>query len=93
MFCCRLPSEILNCALRTLINPCILQENTVRPLSALEDAEVEQRSVIADIARRGLPWDAAAQDEKRLHAQAARLANPHARNVLKRFSDDKEACR
>ena len=57
------------------------------------DAVDEQRSVIADIARLGLPHDVASQREARMRAQSSRLANPNAKAVLKRFSDDKEASR
>lgn len=71
----------------------MVQENASRPLAALEDAVDEQRSVIADIARLGLPHDGASQREARMRAQSARLANPNAKAVLKRFSDDKEVSR
>ena len=37
------------------LSQCMVQENASRPLVALEDAVDEQRSVIADIARLGLP--------------------------------------
>lgn len=70
-----------------------MQENSKRPLSKLEDAEQEQRSIVAQIARDGLPVGSVSQDKKRMHAQAARFANPNAKELLKRFSADKEACR
>ena len=76
------------------LSQCMVQENASRPLVALEDAVDEQRSVIADIARLGLPHDVASQRREALmRAQSSRLANPNAKAVLKRFSDDKEASR
>jgi hypothetical protein len=63
----------------------LIQEDAKRSLSTLEEAEEEQRSVVAKIAGKGLPDDENLKS-KRHQAQLSRIKN--AQPILTRFTRD-----